>query len=75
MRTEGVMVNSQMIGETAGRVWQYLKDRGKTPVRTIEKEIEAPAGAVAMAIGWLAREGKLEVAQEKRSVYAWLTDR
>jgi len=29
---------------------------------------------VVTAVGWLAREGKVEVAQEKRCVYLWLTE-
>jgi hypothetical protein len=69
-----VMISTQAIGETAGAVWQYLKNHGKSTIRTVEREVEAPAGMVPMAIGWLAREGKLEVGQERRSVYAWLIE-
>lgn len=68
------MMNTQSIGETAGVVWQYLKDHGKSTLKTVEKSVDAPAEAVSMAVGWLAREGKAEVAQEKRSLYVWLTE-
>jgi hypothetical protein len=71
---EGKMINTLTIGETAGVVWQYLKDHGKSTLAAVEKAVPTPAGAVPMAVGWLAREGKLEVAQEKRSVYLWLTE-
>jgi hypothetical protein len=67
------MITTQTIGETAGNIWQYLKDHGKSPLKTIEKDVDAPAGMVLMAVGWLAREGKLELQQEKRSLYVWLT--
>jgi hypothetical protein len=68
------MVNTQTIGETAGAVWQFLKDHGKSTLKAVESGVDAPAGAVPMAVGWLAREGKVEVAQEKRSLYLWLTE-
>ncbi len=68
------MVNTQTIGETAGVVWQYLKDHGKSTLKAVEKGVDAPVDAVPMAVGWLAREGKVDVAQEKRSVYLWLTE-
>jgi hypothetical protein len=71
---EGKMINTLTIGETAGMVWQYLKDNGKSTLTAVEKAVPAPAGTVAMAVGWLAREGKLEVAQEKRSIYLWLAE-
>ena len=68
------MINPQTIGETAGAVWQFLKDHGKSTLKALEKGVDAPVEAVTMAVGWLAREGKVEVAQEKRSVYLWLTE-
>jgi hypothetical protein len=68
------MINPQAIGETAGAVWQYLKDHGKSTLKALERGVGAPAEAIAMAAGWLAREGKVEVAQEKRSIYLWLRE-
>jgi hypothetical protein len=68
------MISAQTIGETAGIVWQYLKDHGRSTLRTVEKGVTAPTGTVQMAVGWLAREGKVELAQEKRSIYLWLTE-
>ena len=64
----------QAVGETAGRVWEWLQGRGKTNLTTVEREIEAPAAVVHMAIGWLAREGKLDVRQEGRQTQLWLTE-
>jgi hypothetical protein len=61
-----------MIGKTAGLAWQYLATHGKTTLRTLEKEIDAPPGIVFMSIGWLAREGKIELGKDKRSIYIWL---
>jgi hypothetical protein len=71
---EGEMVDTQSIGETAGDVWKFLEDHGKSTMTAVEKGVKAPAELVPMDVGWLAREGKLEMAQEKRSVYLWLKD-
>jgi hypothetical protein len=61
------------VGEEAGIIWRYLHDHGKTKLKTLETEQASPE-LVAMAIGWLAREGKVEMGVEKRSVYIWLKD-
>ena len=61
---EDTTINTQTIGETAGAIWQYLKDHGKTTLKALEKVVDAPVKEVSMAAGWLAREGKVEVAQK-----------
>jgi len=68
------MIDNQSIGETAGVVWQYLKEQGRTPLTTLQRGIGAPSDAVLMAVGWLAREGKVELKQEKRTVNIKLTE-
>jgi len=62
------------IGETSGKVWQYLRKNGASTLTALEKGIKAPASAVYMALGWLAREGKVAIEQEKRSVKISLTE-
>ncbi len=66
------MTYEESIGKTAGQVWEYLKDEGKTSLSGVEKGVGAPRAVVMMAIGWLAREGKLEFGQENRSTQVWL---
>lgn len=48
------------IGEVAGEVWDFLDENGETSVSGIGKALDAPRTKVNMAIGWLAREDKLE---------------
>ncbi len=62
------MTYEENIGRIAGIVWNYLKDHGSSSVSGVEKGVGAPRGVVFMALGWLAREGKLEFAEEKRSI-------
>jgi hypothetical protein len=69
------MVNVQTIGETAGEVWNYLKEHDRTTLTTLIRAIGAPSEAVWMAVGWLAREGKLELLQGNRTVTIRLTEK
>jgi len=63
---------SEMIGMTAGKVWQFLKTNGAAPVKTIQKNIGEDAVLTNQAIGWLAREGKIAVdrTQKNSTTYA-----
>jgi hypothetical protein len=67
-------MNIQTIGEVAGLVWNFLQSNGKSTLRVLEKEVDASPDLVQMAVGWLAREGKVEIEQEKRSIKVWLAD-
>jgi hypothetical protein len=45
------------IGITAGDIWHYLDQHGKSPLSKIVKGIDTDRDRVLMAVGWLAREG------------------
>lgn len=62
------MSEIKTIGDTAGLVWNFLRTNGESSLSTLEKKVEAPRSMVSMAVGWLAREGKIEVKDEKRAV-------
>ncbi len=51
------MINE--IGESAGRVWQYLDEHSPATPREINKALKLDELLLYMAIGWLAREGKV----------------
>ena len=63
---------SEIIGETAGKVWQFLKQNGPAPAKKIEKGISENAALTHQAIGWLARESKVAVdrSQKNNPIYA-----
>ena len=61
------LANDQ-IGEVAGEVWQALTEQGGQNVSSLKKVIDAPPDLVLAAIGWLAREEKLEFVTSGRSV-------
>lgn len=54
------------IGEVAGEVWDFLEENGETSVSGVTKGVDAPGTKVYMAMGWLAREDKLEFFDKKR---------
>ena len=63
------------IGLCAGEVWHYLDAHSKeASMQVLLSGIKAPKETVWMAVGWLAREGKIEVQQDKRSTFIWLTE-
>lgn len=62
---------SERIGETAGKVWQFLKTNGPAVAARIQKGIGESMALTHQGIGWLAREGKLEIdrSQKKDMTY------
>jgi len=55
------------VGETAGLVWQSLDRQGPISMTRLVKEVGRPRDQVMQALGWLAREGKVEIIQQRRS--------
>ena len=68
------MTSIEMVGDVAGKVWHYLHEYGRSSVTAVENGVGAPRAVVDMGLGWLAREGKVELAQEGRSIVIWLTE-
>ncbi len=56
------------VGETAGRVWQALSSDGPQTLSQLKKKLNGTGELVSFALGWLAREDKVEIVQEKRSL-------
>ena len=55
------------IGEIAGVVWHTLDKGGPMTLTKLAKGTDAPRDVVMQAIGWLAREGKVEIQESKRT--------
>lgn len=55
------------IGVTAGQVWHVLDERGSLTVAKLVKEIDQPRDMIMQAIGWLAREDKIEIEDDGRT--------
>ena len=55
------------IGDAAGKVWEYLDKNGPSSVTKIATDTEISKNDMQRAIGWLAKEDKLEVEVKGRT--------
>ncbi len=58
---------SDTIGAAAGTIWKYLDKNGATSVSKVTKETGISKNDAQRAIGWLAKEGKLNFEMDKRT--------
>lgn len=61
------------IGEAAGKVWQELGTRGQASVRALARRIGSDSATTQMAVGWLAREGKVDIDHKGNQIVVDLT--
>ena len=55
------------IGETAGLVWKILSENGPMNLTKLIKAADEPRDTVLQAIGWLAREDKVNIEESGRT--------
>jgi len=60
-------INGQ-VGETAGKIWHLLNDEGPQTIPQLKKKLNGSGEIVSFALGWLAREDKVDIKQEKKVV-------
>jgi hypothetical protein len=60
-------INGQ-VGETAGKVWQLLNDSGPQTLAQLKKKLNGSGELVGFALGWLAREEKIDISQDKKNL-------
>ena len=56
------------IGETAGAVYQYMEKNGTATLAKLKSGLKANDFELSAAIGWLAREDKIDVVKSGRSI-------
>jgi hypothetical protein len=66
MGTENGLSGVELIGSTAGAAWHTLEKNGRMSLARLCKEIDEPRDVVMQAIGWLAREGKVDIEETGR---------
>jgi hypothetical protein len=47
------------VGQIAGRVWRLLNSEGELSIASLSRRLDERTQSVVMAVGWLAREGKI----------------
>ncbi|MDD5495632.1 MAG: winged helix-turn-helix domain-containing protein [Candidatus Omnitrophica bacterium] len=60
------------IGITAGDVWHYLDQHGKSYLKDIVSGISVDRDRALMSIGWLAREGHVVVEKSGSDYHVYL---
>jgi len=55
------------VGIAAGEVWRLLEQSGPLSLSQLRKKLNGSSELVGFAVGWLAREDKLEISVEKKS--------
>lgn len=56
------------IGDAAGSVWKLLAEQGPVSFEDLATHLEEDRDLLSMAIGWLARENKLNFEGEGRDI-------
>jgi Mn-dependent DtxR family transcriptional regulator len=63
-----------LIGETAGKVWEFLNEHGEANLSQIKKKMKADPNLILQAVGWLAREEKVQIRKKGRFITYALKD-
>jgi hypothetical protein len=63
------------IGDAAGIVWRYLDQHSEASLSELKKETKLSDQLLLMGLGWLAREDKLNVVQDKKGLKVSLRGR
>lgn len=58
----------EIFGVNAGKVWTVLKTKGALNARKIAKETQLKPNDVFGALGWLGKEGKIQIINDKKSI-------
>jgi len=72
--SSGSEFNSASIGAAAGEIWNFIEQsEGEgVSVNRMCEELTLPKKLVLAALGWLAREGKIDFREEKKKNLIYL---
>ncbi|MDO5523814.1 MAG: winged helix-turn-helix domain-containing protein [Bacteroidia bacterium] len=62
----------EKIGTNAGKVWTLLDEAGTQNVKELKKSAKLTDKDLYAALGWLAREGKVSLAEEEKELFVSL---
>lgn len=61
-------MNVEIIGEWAGKTWTALNEQGTLSMKGLKKATKLKEKELYAAIGWLAREGKLNISEAEEEI-------
>jgi hypothetical protein len=62
------METIEQVGVTAGKVWEMLNESGPQTMTQLKKKLNGTGEFVGFALGWLAREDKIDISLEKKTI-------
>lgn len=62
------------IGQTAGEIWRYLNQHGETSTLRLRSALKVPQSHLYLSLGWLSREGKVNIINGERGQRVSLKD-
>ncbi len=63
----------QQIGDVAGAIWRVLHKKDKVALSTMPKAIKEKETLTFQAVGWLAREDKIQFQTQGKTTFVTLT--
>ena len=64
----------EKIIEAAGKTWRFLGQNGQTNVSQLAKSLKEKEEVVFQALGWLAREDKIDYTVKNRRTFVSLVE-
>ena len=68
------VIMKERIIETAGKTWNFLKENGETGMAVLPRRLREKTEIVHQALGWLAREDKLQYREKGGKTFVALND-
>lgn len=62
-------MSKEDVGMHAGTIWHLLSEKGELNIRRIGECTGFGSSAITLALGWLAREDKIEVLDKNGTLY------
>ena len=63
----------QQVGDVAGAIWRVLHEKDKVSLSTLPAMIKEKDAVAFQAVGWLAREDKIEYLTQGKTTFVTLT--
>ena len=64
----------EKIIETAGKTWKTLGERGESDIAQLPRLLDEKEGIVFQALGWLAREDKINYVTKNNKTFVSLVE-
>ena len=67
-------MKKENIGEAAGRIWETLEAKNEVSIAQLPKTLKMKTEIAYQALGWLAREDKIDYHDRGGKVYITLSE-